>query len=174
MSTPEHLLMLPSRKARLKLPPPLVDDDPAMIEAAPPDSPEESPAETLNVPPLPSPEPTEIAMLPPDPLADDPLPRLTWPLVPTVAAPVLRDKSPDTPEVPALLVDTDTLPELVSAPTPDEIAMDPPEAKVGAPRYNWDVGHINWDVARRRGYGRGNLQRCGHPRHRDPETDKVS
>ena len=94
-----------------------------MIEAAPPDSPEESPAETLNVPPLPSPEPTEIAMLPPDPLADDPLPRLTRPLVPTLAAPVLKDKSPDTPEAPALLLDTDTL-EFVSAPTPDEITMD--------------------------------------------------
>ena len=58
-------LVLPSPKARLKLPPPLVDDDPAMIEAAPPDSPEESPAETLNITPLPLPEPTEIVMLPP-------------------------------------------------------------------------------------------------------------
>ena len=55
-------------------------------------------------------------------------------------------------------MDTDTLPELVSAPTPDEIAMDPPEAKVGAPRHNWDMARMHWDVACRRGYGRGDLQ----------------
>ena len=73
-------------------------------------------------------------------------------------APVLRDKSPDTPETSALLVDTDTLPELVSVPTPDEIAMDPPEAKVGAPRRNWNLARIHWDVACRRGYGQGDLQ----------------
>ena len=42
----------------------------------------------------------------------------TSPLVPTLAVPVLKDKSPDTPEAPALLVDTATLPELVSVPNP--------------------------------------------------------
>merc|ERR1711906_58177 len=74
--------------------------------------------------------PTDTAMLPPDPDADGPLPTFTAPLGPTLAAPVLKDTSPDTPEDPALLVDTDTLPELVSAPAPDEIRMDPPEAAV--------------------------------------------
>mmetsp|Transcript_21580 Transcript_21580/g.38070 ORF Transcript_21580/g.38070 Transcript_21580/m.38070 type:complete len:1026 (-) Transcript_21580:193-3270(-) len=58
--------VLPSPEARVKLPPLLVDDDPAIIEAAPPAFPEESPAVALNAPPLPSPEPTEIAMLPRD------------------------------------------------------------------------------------------------------------
>ena len=71
-------------------------------------APKELPAVTLNVPPLPSPEPTETAMLPPEPDADEPLPMLTSPLVPTDAVPVLKDKSPNTPELPALLVDTDT------------------------------------------------------------------
>ena len=145
-----------------------------MIEVAPPDSPEESPAKKLNVPLLPLSEPTEIAMLPLDLLADVPLPRLTWPLVTTLTSLVLRDKSPDTPEAPGLLVDTDMLPELAPAPTPDETAMDPPEAKVGAPCRNWDVTRINWDVARRPGYGRDDLQWCGHPGHRDPQTGKVS
>ena len=83
-----------------------------------------SPAVTLNVPPAPSPEPTETAMLPPEPDADEPLPMLMSPLLPEVAVPVLSVKSPDTPLVPALLVDTATLPELVSLPTPDEIVME--------------------------------------------------
>jgi len=60
-------------------------------------------------------------MLPPEPDADEPLPMLTSPPVPTDTVPVLKDKSPNTPELPALLFDTDTLPELMSVPTPDEI-----------------------------------------------------
>jgi hypothetical protein len=67
------------------------------------------------------PEPTEIAILPPEPNADNPLPISKVPLLPTVPLSVLNDRSPDTPAVPALLIDTATLPELVAMPTPDEI-----------------------------------------------------
>ena len=113
------LIMLPSPDARVKLPPLLVDDNPAIIKEAPPASAEESPAMTLNAPPLPLPEPTEIAMPPPDPEADEPLPIVTLPLMHTVAVPLSKDKSPDTPKVTALLVKIDTLPELISVPTLD-------------------------------------------------------
>ena len=121
-------------ETKVNLPSAAPDNDQAIIEAAPPAlTPEESLAESLNVPPLPSPEPTETATLPPEPDADEPLPMLTSPLVPTNAVPVLRDKSPDTTELPALLVDTDTHPELVSVPTPGEIGLDPPKADVLSP-----------------------------------------
>ena len=116
----------PALKARLKLLPSLLDGDRKNIEAPPPVfDPEELVAMTLNAPPLPSPEHTEIAILPPDPEEDEQLPRFTAPLVPTLAVPVLKDKPPDTPKLPALLVDIDTLPELVAAPTPNAIVMDP-------------------------------------------------
>lgn len=62
----------------------------------------------------------------PEPDADEPLPIVTAPLVPTLAIPVLKDKSPDAPDVPALLVETLTLPELVSVPVPDAIVILPP------------------------------------------------
>jgi hypothetical protein len=70
------------------------------------------------------PEPTGIAMLPPEPDADEPLPISKALLSPTVALPVLNDRSPDTPDVPALLVNTATLPELVAVYTPDEMVME--------------------------------------------------
>ena len=65
-------------------------------------------------------------MPPPEPDADDPLKMLTPPLSPTEEMPVANERSPDTPAVPALLVEIDTLPELVSVPTPDAIAISPP------------------------------------------------
>jgi hypothetical protein len=68
------LLVLPSPKARVKLLPLLVDDNPEMIDASPPAAPEELLAVTLNAPPMLVPETTEIAMLPPKPDADEPLP----------------------------------------------------------------------------------------------------
>ena len=76
---------------------------------------------------------TEIAMLPPDPEADEPLPIVTAPLVPTLAVPLLKVKAPDTPELPAFLLDTDTLPELVAKPSPYTIVMDPPKAMASTP-----------------------------------------
>ncbi|KAL3793256.1 hypothetical protein ACHAW5_002134 [Stephanodiscus triporus] len=48
------------------------------------------------------------------------------PLSPMVARSVLDNRSPDTPAVPALLVDTAALPEAVAMPTPDDIVMKPP------------------------------------------------
>ncbi len=51
-----------------------------------------------------------------------------------LAVPVLNNRSPDTPAVPALLVDTATLPELVAVPTPDEMVMEPPLKRDGKQR----------------------------------------
>ena len=53
--------------------------------------------------------------------------------MPTDAAPAFNNKSPNTPEVPTLLADTDTLPKLVSASTPDEITMGPSKAEPPLP-----------------------------------------
>ena len=113
-----------------RLPPLPLDDDPATIEAAPPSLADDAPAVIDVVPPTPSPEPTLITMPPPDPEADEPLTRLTSPLSPTEAIPVLMEKSPLTPVVPALAVETLTAPELVSVPTPEAMAMEPPKAEV--------------------------------------------
>ena len=88
---------------------------------------------TLNAPLMPVSEPTEIAMLPPELDTDEPLPISKAPLPPTLAVPVLNNRSPDTPAVPALLVDTVTLPELVDVPTPNEMVMEPPKALLPSP-----------------------------------------
>jgi hypothetical protein len=66
------------------------------------------------------PEPTEIAMLPPDPDTDVPLPISKAQLEPALAVPVLNDRLHDQPAIPALLVNTATLPEIVTMPTSDE------------------------------------------------------
>jgi hypothetical protein len=115
-----HPLVLPSPKARVKLPSLLVADDPEMIDALP--------AVTLNTSPLLVEDPTEIAMLSPEPDADEPLPISRAPLLPKLAVPVFNNRSFDTPAVPALLVNTAMLPQLVAMPTPDEIVMEPPKA----------------------------------------------
>ena len=101
--------VLPSPEARLRSPPLPPVDDPAVKEAAPP---------------APSPDPTDTDTSPPEPDADDPLPRLKAPLVPAVAWPVLKDRSPLTPLVPALAVFTAIDPELVSVLTPDNTVME--------------------------------------------------
>jgi hypothetical protein len=66
-------LVLPSPKARVKLPPLLVNDNPETIDASPPAAPNKLPAFTLNTPPMLVPRPTEIAMLPSEPDVDKPL-----------------------------------------------------------------------------------------------------
>ncbi len=53
--------------------------------------------------------------------------------MPTVAFPVLDRRSPNTPAVPPLLLDTATLPKLVAVPTPNEIVVKPPEAVLPLP-----------------------------------------
>jgi hypothetical protein len=50
-----------------------------------------------------------------------------------LAVPVLNNRSPNTPAVPALLVDVATLLELVAVPTPNEMVMEPPEAVLPSP-----------------------------------------
>jgi hypothetical protein len=122
------LLVLPSPEARVKIPLLLVDDDPEMIGASPPATTNKSPAFTLNAPPMLVPEPTEIAMLPPEPDADKTLLISRVPLLPMLTVPVFNNESPNTPAVPALLVNTVMLPEFVTVPTPNEIVMEPPEA----------------------------------------------
>jgi hypothetical protein len=113
------LSVLPSSEARVKLLLLLVNEDQETIDAYPPAAPDKLPAITLNAPPMLVPEPTEIAMLPPEPDADEPLPISRVPQLPTLTVLVFNDGSPDTPAVPALLVNTATLPELVAMPTPN-------------------------------------------------------
>ena len=48
--------------------------------------------------------------------------------MPTLRVPVLNNRSPDTPAVPALLVNTTTILELVAMSMPNEMVMEPPEA----------------------------------------------
>ena len=121
-------LVLPSPKARVKHPLLLLDDDPETIDASLPAAPDKSPAVTLDAPPMSVPEPSEIAMLLLRPVADKPLPISKVPLLLTLAVLVLNNRSPNIPAVPALLVDTAMLPELVAVPAPDEMVMEPPEA----------------------------------------------
>jgi hypothetical protein len=122
-------LVLPSLKARVKIPLLLVADNQEMIDASHLAAPDELPAGTLNTPPMSVPEPAEIAMLPPEPDADKPLQTPKAPLLPTtLAVPVFINRSPNMPAVPALLFVTATLLALVALPTPDEIVMEQPEA----------------------------------------------
>ncbi len=72
-------------------------------------------------------------MLPPELDAEEPLPIPKAPLLPTLAVPVLNDRSPDTTEVPTLLINTAMLPELVAVPTLDEMVMDLPKAVLPLP-----------------------------------------
>jgi hypothetical protein len=88
------LLVLPSPKARVKIPPLLVDDDPETINTSLPAAPEEFPAITLNTPLMLVPEPTEIAMLSPEPDADKPLSISRAPLLPTLSVTVFNNRSP--------------------------------------------------------------------------------
>jgi hypothetical protein len=122
------LLVLPSLEARVKLLPLLVYDDQKTINVSPLASPNKLPAFTLNAPPMLVPKPTEIAMLMPEPDADKPLLISTVPLSTTLAVPVFNNESPNTPAIPALLIDTAMLPELVAMPTPDEVVMELPKA----------------------------------------------
>jgi hypothetical protein len=46
------------------------------------------------------------------------------PLLPTIAVPVPNNRLPNTTTVPALLVDTVMLPELVDIPMPNEMVME--------------------------------------------------
>ncbi len=55
------------------------------------------------------------------------------PLLPTLTVPVFKDELPNTPAVPAMLVNIATLPELVAMPTPNEMVMEPPEAVLPSP-----------------------------------------
>jgi hypothetical protein len=109
--------VLPSPKARVKLPPLLVDDYTETMDASPPAAPDMLPAVTLNAPTMLVLEPTEIAMLPPSPDPDKQFRMSKAPLSPALTVPVLNDRSPDTPAVPAMLVNTATVPELVAVPT---------------------------------------------------------
>ena len=127
-------LVLPSYKARVKLPLMLVDDNPEMIDPSPPAAPDKLQAVTLNAPPMLVPEPTEIAMLPPKLDADKPFPISKAPLLPTLAVPVLNDRSPNTTAVPALHVNMATLPELVAVPTPNEMVMESPKTVLQSKR----------------------------------------
>ncbi len=122
-------LVLPSPKARVKLMLLLVNDHPEMMDASPPAAPDKSAAIILNAPPMLVLEPTEVALLPTDPDADEPLPISKARLLPALAVPVLNDRLPNMPAVPALLVNTATL----LVPTLDEIVKDPPEAVLPSP-----------------------------------------
>ena len=103
-------LVLPSPEARVKLPPMLVDVNPETIDPTLLAAPDELQVVTLNAPLMLVPEPTEIAMLLLKQDADEPLPISKAPLSPRLAVPVLNDRSPNTTAVPALLVNTVTLP----------------------------------------------------------------
>jgi len=99
--------VLPAFAAKVKLPPPVADDDLlATMGSASPlfESPVALQAVIPNVPIARGLEPTEIAMLPPDPEADEPLPTVTAQLVPTVTVPLLKVTALDTPKAPAGLV----------------------------------------------------------------------
>jgi hypothetical protein len=72
-------------------------------------------------------------MLPPKPDADKPLPIPKAPLLPALAVPGFNNRSPNTPTVPVLLVNTAMLPELVAMPTPNEMVMEPPKAVLPLP-----------------------------------------
>jgi hypothetical protein len=126
-------LVLPSSKARVKILLLLVDDNLETIHSSSPAAPDKLPAITLNDPPMLMPEPTEIAMLPPEPDADKPLPISKVPLLPMLAVAVFNNRSPKTPAVSALLVDTAMLPKLVAVPTPNEMVMEPPKAVLPSP-----------------------------------------
>jgi hypothetical protein len=115
------LLVLPSPKARVKILPLMVNDDPDTIDTSPPAAPDKLLTVTLNAPPMLVPEPTEIAKLPPEPDADEPLPTHKAPLLPTFTVPVFDNISPNMPAVPVLLFDTTTILELVALPMPDEM-----------------------------------------------------
>jgi hypothetical protein len=127
------LLVLPSPKARVKIPPLLVADDPETIDTSSPAAPGKLPAVTLNAPPMLVAEPTEIAMLPPKPDADEPLPISKAPLLHKLVPPVFNNESPNTPTVPALLVNMAMLPKLVAVPMPNEMVMEPPKAILPSP-----------------------------------------
>jgi hypothetical protein len=88
----------------------------------------ESPAVTLDAPLMLVPEPTEIVMIPLELDADKPLPIPKAPLAPTLAVQVFKERSPNTPAVPALLINTAMLPKLVAVPAPDKMVMEPPKA----------------------------------------------
>ncbi len=103
-------LVLPIPEARVKLPPMLVDVDPETTDPTPLAAPDELLAVTLNAPPMLVPEPTKIAMLPPEPDTDEPLPISKAPLSHTLTVQVLNNRSPNMTNVPALLVNTATLP----------------------------------------------------------------
>jgi hypothetical protein len=126
-------LVLPSPKARVKLPSLLVNDGPETIDASPLAATNESPAITLKDPPMLVPEPAEIAMLTPKPDADEPLLIYKAPLLSTLAVPVFNNESPKTLAVPALLINTATHLKLVSVPMPDEVVMEPPKAVLPSP-----------------------------------------
>jgi hypothetical protein len=126
-------LVLPSPKVRAKLPPLLVNDDPEMINTTPPAVPDKLPAFTLNAPPMLVLEFTEIAVLLLELDADKPLLISKVPQLPMLAVPVFINESPNTPAVPALLVNTAMLPKLVAMPTPDEVMMEPPKAVLPLP-----------------------------------------
>jgi hypothetical protein len=83
--------VLPSPKARVKIPLLLVDDNPEKIDASPLAAPDELPAITLNAPLMLVPEPAEIAMLLSEPDADKPLLISKVPLLPMLAVPVLSN-----------------------------------------------------------------------------------
>jgi hypothetical protein len=93
-------LVLPTPKARVKILPLLVDDDPEIIDTSPPDALDKLPAVTLNASPILVPEPTEIVMLSSKPDANKPLPIPKAPLLPMLADPVFKDRSPNMPTVP--------------------------------------------------------------------------
>jgi hypothetical protein len=124
------LLVLPSPEARVKLLLLLVAHNPETIDASPLAALEKLPAFTLNAPPMLVPEPAEIAMLPPKPGADVPLLISKVPLSPILTVPVFKDESPNTPAVPALLIDTATHTKLVAVPMPNEVVMELPEAVI--------------------------------------------
>ena len=107
-----------------------LDDNTATMEAAPPLFADDAPAGIAVVPSTQSPEPMLIMMHPPDLEADEPLTRLTSLLSPTEAVPELIEKSLLSPVVPASAVVTVTVPELVSLPMPEAMAMEPPKAEV--------------------------------------------
>jgi hypothetical protein len=99
-------------EVRIKLLPPLVDDDPETIDACSSANPNKSPAVTLKAPLMSMPEPTEIAMLPHEQDAYDPFSISNAPLLPELSDPVSHNYLPKTPANPALLVNMATSPKL--------------------------------------------------------------
>jgi hypothetical protein len=120
-------LVLPSSEARVKTPLLLVTYNLETIAASPPDAPNKLLAVTLNATPLLVLEPTKIALLPPKLDAGKPLPITEAPLPPTLLVPVSNNRSPNLPTVPACLVHTAMLPELVAVPIPNEVVTEPPK-----------------------------------------------